>query len=504
MNERYTLEMGWRRRLSWRRWAVLTLSVGLGLMLRCIGLSTRGIWYDDAFSFFIARQDIDQIVSGTAADTMPPLYYFALHLWIRLGSDVATLRLLNVFVSLAILALTFRLTDFLFGFRTAIAAAILTAVSPFQIYHAQELRMYGLLCLNLLLYLYFFSRIYVKSNRPAWPFWIGLVAAGVLAMYSHNLAIFTLLSAPLLLFLQRRWRLFGRSMVALAVILLLASPWLVMVPGQIAKIQRAFWTPRPGLLELVQALVTFHTDLPVPRWMLPIAVTVTLLCFVLVVYQLVRDRWEERPVQLLVAFACFPPVLIFGSSYVMRPLFVPRGFILSSVAYYALAAVVLVGRAPRLVRGSLLVSFVTVGLLALPSTYTFNSFPRSPFQPAVSFLRPRIRPGDVVLHDNKLSYFPARYYAPDLPQVFLPDEPGSHNDTLAPATQDAIGVWPVEGLEGVTEDASRVWFVFFTRTVGEWAERSGSHPTLETLEEKWRLVDQAAFNDLEVMLFERD
>jgi hypothetical protein len=55
----------------------------------------------------------------------------------------------------------------------------------------------------------------------------------------------------------------------------------------------------------------------------------------------------------------------------------------------------------------------------------------------------------------------------------------------------------------VTDDASRIWFVFFTRTVGEWGERGRSHPTLETLEQKWRLVGQAAFNDLEVMLFER-
>jgi hypothetical protein len=477
--------------------------MGVALLLRLIALETRGIWYDDAFSIFLARRDPSQIVTGTAADTMPPFYYFALHLWMRLGSDVETLRLLNVLISLAILALTFRLVHFLFDFRTAVTAALLTAVSPFQIYHAQELRMYGLLCLNLLLYLTFFSRIYLNQDHPVFPLWIGLIAAGALAMYSHNLAAFTLLSADLLLLLKRRWRLLGRLMLAQLVMLLIASPWLVMVPRQINKIQRAFWTPRPGLLEVVQALVAFHTDLPVPRWMLPIAVTVTLLCLVSVVYELVRDRWKERPVQLLAAFACFPPVLIFGFSYVMRPLFVPRGFILSSVAYYALAAVVLVGRAPRLVRGLLVVSFVTAGLLALPSTYTFNSFPRSPFQSAVSFLWLRIRSDDVVLHDNKLSYFPACYYAPDLPQVFLPDAPGSHNDTLAPATQDAMGIWPVEGLEESTEDASRVWFVFFTRALEEWKERGGSHPTLETLEKERRLVDQAVFNDLEVMLFER-
>ncbi|MEA3377012.1 MAG: glycosyltransferase family 39 protein [Chloroflexota bacterium] len=486
-----------------RRFLSVAAVIGVALVLRVIALSTRGIWYDDAFSILLARQDPSRIVAGTAADTMPPLYYFALHLWMQLGTGVATLRLLNVLVSLAILALTFRLAHSLFDLRTATAAALLTAVSPFQIHHAQELRMYGLLCLNLLLYLYFFSRIYLGPERRVWPFWIGLIAAGALAMVSHNLAAFTLLSANLLLLLQRRWRLLGRLVLAQFAILLLASPWLVMVPGQVAKIQRAFWTPRPGLLELVQALVAFHSDLPVPGWMLSLVVATSVLFLVLVSYELVR-RWPgDARVQLLAAFACLPPLLLFGFSYAMRPLFVPRGFILSSVAYYVLAAVVIVGRGPRLLRGLLLVSFVLVGLLALPGRYTFDEFPRSPFRPAVEFLRPQIRPGDVVLHDNKLSYFPMRYYAPDVPQAFLPDEPGSHNDTLAPATQDAMEIWPVDGLREATDDAVRVWFVFFTRAVEEWQERGDSHPTLQALEQQWQAVDHVGLNDLEVILFER-
>jgi mannosyltransferase len=488
-------------RCNRRRFASAVGVIGVALVLRVIALKTRGIWYDDAFSIFLARQDPSQIVSGTAADTMPPLYYLGLHLWMRLGTDIATLRLLNVLISVGILALTFRLVNFLFDFRTAAAATLLSALSPFQIYHAQELRMYGLLCLNLLLYLAFFSRIYMNQDHPARLLWIGLVAAGTLAMYSHNLAALTILSANLLLLLQRRWRLLGRLVLAQVAILFLASPWLVMVPGQIAKIQSAFWTPRPGLLELVQAMVTFHTDLPVPDWMIPVAVSTTLLFFVGVSYELVRNRRRDKRIKLLAAFACFPPLLIFSLSYVMRPLFVPRGVILSSLAYYVLGAVVIAGSGPRLVRGVLLVSFVLPALLALPSTYVFDEFPRSPFKAAGEFLRAQLDPADLVLHDNKLSYFPMRYYAPGLPQAFLPDEPGSHNDTLAPATQDAMRIWPVEGLEEVTDDASRIWFVFFTRTVEEWEEQGRRHPTLEALEQRWQPIDHVIFNDLEMVLF---
>jgi hypothetical protein len=121
----------------------------------------------------------------------------------------------------------------------------------------------------------------------------------------------------------------------------------------------------------------------------------------------------------------------------------------------------------------------------------------------VAFLQGRVRAGDVVLHDNKLSYFPMHYYGPDLPQVFLPDEPGSHNDTLAPATQNAMGIRPVGGLEEATEGAPRIWFVLFTRALEEWEDRGPAHPVVSRLEETWRAVDHVTVNDLEVKLFER-
>ena len=491
----------WR---STRRSAVpLAAILGVGLLLRLVALRTRGIWYDDAFSLFLARRDVASIVAGTAADTMPPLYYFLLHLWMVLGQDLALLRALNVLVSLTIVALTHRLALVLFGPRAAAVAALLAAVSPFQIYHAQELRMYGLLCLNLLLHLYFLARLYLQRDRRRWVSWLGLVTSGALAMYSHNLAIFTLLGANLLLLLERRWSLLGRLLLAQLLILLLAAPWLTTVPEQVAKIQRAFWTPRPGLLELVQLLLTFHTNLPVPRWMLPGALATAVLFLALVTFEVVRRRRRMPGVHLLAAMGVFPPALLALVSYLMRPLFVPRGVILSSVVYYVLAALAGAASRRRLVRAALVLTFVVPALAALPAQYTVRTFPRSPFESAVAVVRARLEDGDVVLHDNKLSFFPSHYYGPDLAQRFLADEPGSHNDTLARATQDAMAIWPAENLRAATGDASRVWFVFFQRAAEEYAAAGfPDHPVKVALEQEWRQVDRVVLSDLEVVLYE--
>ncbi len=143
-------------RPGWRLVGVLLL----GLALRCIALQARSIQYDDAFSIFLAEKSLPAIVSGTAADTMPPLYYFLLHFWILLGgTGLVWLRLLSVFLSLGCVFLLYLIVRDLAGETAGLWAAFLAAISPLQIYHAQDLRMYALLALAQLGYTWFFVRI---------------------------------------------------------------------------------------------------------------------------------------------------------------------------------------------------------------------------------------------------------------------------------------------------------------------------------------------------------
>ncbi|MGB9799944.1 MAG: hypothetical protein ACPLUL_07620 [Thermanaerothrix sp.] len=55
---------------------LLGLVLLLGLVVRLYRLADRGIWYDDAFSILLSERPLNLIVQGTAADTMPPLYFF--------------------------------------------------------------------------------------------------------------------------------------------------------------------------------------------------------------------------------------------------------------------------------------------------------------------------------------------------------------------------------------------------------------------------------------------
>ncbi len=477
----------------------------LGLILRLIRIGGRDIWYDDAFSIFLARQPADRIISGTAADTMPPLYYLLLHGWMQLGQSIAWLRLLNVFLSLLVVFLVYLWISTLFGPGAGLWASLITAVSPLEIYHAQELRMYALLTLSLLGYALFFTRI--LQRRPLfsknWTNWVGLVLSGACAMYTHNLAVFTLAVPIIFTAIFRKWGLLLRLAGALAAIGLASLPWLVYIPGQIEKIQTAFWTPRPGLIEIFQMVITFISNLPLPGVLLAIAAVGSIQVILLLLLESRRNRWRDEPAWLLLAFSILPPALLFAASYAMRPIFVPRAAMLSSIALYGLIGRVAACGQKRAVGVALGCLTVALAVAGLPYQYTYNEFPRSPYQTTAAGLKQTAQETDIIIHDNKLSYFPMAVYAPDLKQVFIADPPGSHNDTLAPATQKAMNIYPVPDIEHAAGDSRRIKFVVFQTAIQEYREQGKAHPILTWLDGNYQLAGHQAFNDLEVYEYVR-
>jgi 4-amino-4-deoxy-L-arabinose transferase-like glycosyltransferase len=488
----------WRRALSW------FVPITVGLVLRLPGLEARPIWYDEAFSILLSARTAAQMMSGTAADTMPPLYYFLLGAWQSVGDAIWQQRMLNVILGTVLVAAVYLLGQELYGRATAGWAATLAAISPLLVFHAQELRMYTLLALSLTLYVYFYLlAVRVDRRLSRWLVWPGIILAGTAALYTHNLAIFSLVAVDIFAILRREWRNLGRLVLAQSVMLFLFLPWLRNVPGQIQKIQEAFWTPRPGVVEVIQGIVSFHASLPLEDWLLRVGVTASLLAFVLTLYLSLRRlprTWKEG---LLSCLVLVPPLLLFAASYIMRPVFVPRAFMLSLVAYLVLGGRAIAQVRPRAPGWTLAGAFVVAAVVGLWAQSTYRGFPRSPFREATVFMEATAQDGDFVLHSNKLTYFPMHVYAPDLPQSFLADKPGSHNDTLAPATQEALGLWPLEDYPSAAEAARRVRYVIFQREQEEYAVTAvGMPPALSWLHAHATLADRTAFNDLWVYDFE--
>jgi len=484
--------------------ALITLAILLlAALLRLFYSSSRGIWYDDAFSILLSQQRLDQIVTGTAADTMPPLYYFLLHFWMKVSSNIVFIRLLNIILGLLVIYAVFRFGKEISGNLTGWIAALLTAFAPIQIYHAQEVRMYIILELSLLIYAWMSWRIFVAGNVRKLN-WIILIAGGVGAFYSHNLAIFVMVVPDFILIFQKQWRNLGKLIIAQCVMILLFLPWLLFVPGQIEKIQTAFWTPKPGLVEIIQGVGNLYGFLPQPIIVTAIILILSLQALALIGIQAWKNRSNGK-IKILFAWALIPPVLLFITSYLMRPVFVPRAFITSGIFTYLLAGVLAtialqgVGRQHYFKAAVISLLFLLVSLVSLPNFYLFNEFPRSPFREVAGQLASECQSDCLVVHDNKLSYFPMVIYQPYIAQAYIQDEPGTHNDTLAVVSQRAMGRMASRTAIEASNGAQHVYLILFDRALVEYKGLGLEiAPSLKSLETEYELFDIDSVGDLQI------
>ena len=479
----------------------------LGFALRLIRLDARYIWYDEAFSILYSGKRLAAILYGTiaqvdgaAADVHPLGYYFLLHFWQAVfGDSVFAVRFLSVVAGMLSIALVLVVTRELFGMKVALAGTLITALAPFHISYSQEARMYSLLTLWTLLMAWFFVR---AARGRTWGEWAGFIMAGALCLYTQNLAFLYVLALDFWVLLTRRWRLFRPLVVSHLGMAVLFLPWLILLPNQFGKVRQAYWVEVPGAAELARTVICFTFNLPVPSWVLPAAVALSVCLLVLTLYRALRVVGLSDALSLVFMLSFAPIAVLFLLSQ-FKSIYIIRGLLPAAVAYYALLAAVWVGiRVPLRLIGAAVAPFVCVAVISLQAHYTYASFPRSPYPELVRFLRAQYREGDVIVHDNKLTMFPAYYYDPSLPQEYIPDPPGSGSDTLALPTQEALGLLAVP-LDRVTEGCSRLWFIIFQRAIDEYRVMGKEgHPDKMWLDARYELVGRWVFNDMDVYLYD--
>jgi uncharacterized membrane protein len=243
-----------------------TLGASVGLLLLAAVLYTDrlggpSLWFDEGWSWHLARMPIPAMLQATAADRSPFLYYLLLHFWIwAAGESEFALRWPSVAFGLLAVALVARLTARGWG-RPAAAFAILTmALSPFWLYYVQEARMYTMLAAGVLA---LWAATEAARRRPSsrrFAVWT-LVAAGTALTHYYGLFPVATMAAALGLGSRRRpeaLRRWGGSMLAL---LALVGPWLVFAhqrflqpeafirppmtaEGLLQQLARGFWGGR--------------------------------------------------------------------------------------------------------------------------------------------------------------------------------------------------------------------------------------------------------------------
>lgn len=222
--------------------------------LRAYQLDHGGLWYDELIMARITAGSWAALASEIWLGR-PPIYPVLGKIWADVfGTSDIALRSLSATLGVLCVPLLFLVTRRLFDARVGLVAAAFMAVSPYQVYYAQEHRYYALFLLFCLLSVWLLLRVLGVGDREQvktqvspgredqaslWT-WAGYVLASAMAFYVHTFTLFLLSSigvAVLVMYgcgsvAKPRMRRFLASQVAIMGLIL---PWGLLKMGLFQK-----------------------------------------------------------------------------------------------------------------------------------------------------------------------------------------------------------------------------------------------------------------------------
>ncbi len=229
-------------------------SLSLALGIRLAGLNFQSFSMDEVTDLEIAGLPVEQI--AFLADGFPPLYHLLLKGWLMLWGTPLAARWLSALLGLVTVYAIYQFAVGIVGRPTAVAASILTAISPLHVWFAQESRAYALALPLAAVAHWRFREAYTINTWRNWLIYGGVALAAVCTHYF--LAIVIALQALWLLpRLIRRTQnrlqgvaVYGLLAVATLPVLLLLRPDLTYQSGT--------GDGRVGVDALLYSLYAFH------------------------------------------------------------------------------------------------------------------------------------------------------------------------------------------------------------------------------------------------------
>lgn len=443
-------------KLSPRFRASLLFAAALGL--RLYGLGTQSLWFDEIYTWFVARLPWQEGWQFLVADGVhPPLFYWLFKLWLApWGPHPAEwiLRFPSALIGAASVPALYFLGRRWFGENTGLLAALLLAVSPFNIWYSQEARMYSLVVLLAILVMGLYGLARQSGSRRIWGAFLLASACGYMVHYfalllplvQFTYILRTLRQNPRFL---RQWTL----VQVLAALPLLG--WVGVLANRPGQFFGIGWVPPVELRDLLLTLVNFTVGVHAPiepwHWWVMFA------CLALAIVGLLRQREEANLGWLAGAWAFLPLVVVFFIS-IRRPVYVDRFLVLAQPAFLLCTARGVFGifernsarkeppiKINRVLAAPVLLAFLLVGSFVAGWIGLFlgpEKLEKENWREAFAALSTRATSKEVIVTRTLQHFVPlAYYYAGDAPAKAL--EVNRIVSSLEELTAGAAGTWLV-------------------------------------------------------------
>lgn len=315
---------------------VLPLLIGiilLGAFLRIHDLNRVSLRGDEAFTLLHwVREPLSQTLENIATvDPQPPLAYVLFHGWgMLVGTTEYTVRFLPALLNILGTPILYALGKRVGGTRVGLAAALLWAVHPYQIWHAQDARNYAIWAALSPLALWLALRAVERGKRVDWVLY---VAVAVTAAYTYYLELFSiaLITLYVLVIYRRDRAVLIRWGLALVVVAAALAPWFL----QSRLLFGSGYGGTAGRFEPVQLITWF-----VPSLVFGEVITFPAIVAVILLLLFGAALWRMRGDQRWFLFLLLGtvPLVLIGVVSLKLNVFVPRYVLMVSAVYVVLIA----------------------------------------------------------------------------------------------------------------------------------------------------------------------
>ena len=444
-------------RNSWIVWLTL-----LALILRLFQLAEWSFWHDEALTVLLAQKPLGELIAITAADVHPPLYYLVVKLFTVAGQNEWLARFPSALSGAGAVFVLTLLGRELFDDEVGLAAGFIMAISPLQLFYAQEARMYTLLLLLTIFSAWCLFRA-LREDRLFW--WVLYSGGTTLACYTAYFAFPVLAAMGLYVLLvdRRRGRVF-HFLLSMGVVILLYFPWIGILTSQTRAVFDTYWIETPHPLLLFTTLSAFFTGYTLPVWGIVVALAATLL-IIFVVLNNVRHAFNNdvpvQPLLWLLLWGFVPLLGTFIISLLLIPMFQLRTVITAAPAFYLLVGWGLARTPHRKLNILIFGPLLAMMLISVLNFYFNPTFAKPGWREAARFVFEHTQPGDVILHTSPGSYLPFLSYERSehsAEHILLPDPKVMRENAASQPIIAAIG-GRSQTLESAVRGHERAWLV---------------------------------------------
>ena len=359
---------------------------------------TQSLWRDEAFSYFLAKKNILEIVFLSVRDFNPPLYHVLLHFWLKIfGGSEISLRSLSLIFYWATLYVCFLILTGIFklSLKKSLIYLSLFLLNPFLTYYAFEARTYSLFSfLATLSYYSFFKK----------RFKLYYIAA-ILGLFTHYFMLFIGLSQLLYIYLifRKDHRYESLKKVVLKPIFIFL-PWLILVLLFKNYFTSSFWIEKTTFKTFTSLFGIVYTGFEKNIGWISL---ILFLFFALSLAKIINKKRAEgyRLLVYLMLWGVGVPVVVAIISFV-KPIFFPRYFIFSTVGFILLLVYCL----------EKMKALLLIILLSIAINYQklqIQKLKKTDFQKVAREIKVLAKKDDFIYVSSELDFFTAKYYFPE-------------------------------------------------------------------------------------------